>query len=333
MTAPGEEAQHNPSRKWDMKTAMLIAAAIVAAAVLPAAYGQSATTKLALPTGVVGMPDGGGWGTYEELFKVCEPDKDQLKKFADIEARRKADTQDKQKALQKAQQAFTKEWWAPKDAAAAKAATEAQAQYTDLFNALNQINGKALADTLAVLTVEQKAKWQEYVALKAVKARYANVTFTDPQWDKIIEACEKLLKDSSLRRGRLIGELYAKVNAILTPEQKAKRLLATGRYAEMDKVCHFTPEQIDKLVAIEGDRYKAVADLQARLYPQKMLVFQAEREAMAAGGNEALSAVQPMWQEMNKHYSELDTQFEDKVQTVMTDQQKAAWAGASTPKK
>jgi hypothetical protein len=67
-----------------MKKATLTAAAIVAMAwILPAAYGQSASTQPVLPTGFMFLP-GGGWGSYEEFFKVCELDKDQLKKASDI---------------------------------------------------------------------------------------------------------------------------------------------------------------------------------------------------------------------------------------------------------
>ena len=296
-----------------------LAVTLVAMAwILPAAYGQSAATQPVLPSGFMSLP-GGGWGSYEEFFKVCELDKDQLKKAADIEVKRRADFERSQKAFQTAGQEYSKAQ-ADKDAIAT---ADAQAQILKASAAMNECYYRAQADTLTVLTPEQKARWRQYVAMKEIKARYAAVKLADEQWDKVMDACEKLSKDSTLR----IGELYEKVNALLTREQKAKWILANARYAEMEKVCHFTPEQIDKLTTIEGERCKTTAELR----DQKELIFKAEREAMAAGDRN-LVMVQPMWQDWNKRDSEADDKVERKTQGLLTDMQKAAWKDASVNK-
>ena len=302
-----------------MKKATLTATVIVAIAwVLPAAYGQSAATQPALPTGFMSLP-GGGWGSYEDFFKVCELDKDQLKKASDIAARRNRDVQNATKAFQKAKEAYDKAA-ANKDAALMEAA---QAQITQASLGINEGFRKAETDTLAVLTPEQKARWRQYVALKEIKARYAAIKLTDEQWDNVVDAAQKLSKDSTLR----IGDLYEKVNALLAPDQKAKWIFAAARYAEMDKVCHFTPEQIDKLAAIEGKRCKTTAELRA----QQELLFKAEREAMAAGDRNIVS-VQPMWQEWHKRDSEADEKMDQKIRGLLTDKQKTAWKDAGGDK-
>jgi hypothetical protein len=182
---------------------------------------------------------------------------------------------------------------------------------------------KAQAETLALLTPDQKARWRQYVALKEIKARYAAIKLTDEQWDKVMDAAEKIAKDSMLR----IGDLYEKVNALLTPEQKAKWLFSNYRYAEMDKVCHFTPEQIDKLTALEGERCKTAAELRA----QQELLFKAEREAMSAGDRNIVSVL-PMWQEWHKRKSEADEKTDQKIQEMLTDKQKIAWKDAAVSK-
>jgi Spy/CpxP family protein refolding chaperone len=300
------------------ETTLTVAAIVAMAWTLPAAYGQPAATQPVLPSGFMSLP-GGGWGSYEEFFKVCELDKDQLKKVSDIELKRRADFQNSEKAFQKAQKASTKAQ-ADNDA---NALAETQANGIKASVAMITNFHTAQGDILAVLTPRQKASWREYVTLKDVKAHYGGIQFTDPQWDKIMDACEKLAKDSTLK----LGEIYAKVNAILTPEQKAKWLFANARYAEMEKVCHFTPEQIDKLVPIEGERCKTEAELRG----QKELIFKAEREAMAAGDRNIVT-VQPMWQDWNKRNSEADEQVEQKIQSLLTDKQKAAWKNASVNK-
>lgn len=302
-----------------MKKAALTAAAIVAMVwILPAAYGQAAATQPVLPSGFMSLP-GGGWGSYEEFFKVCELDKDQLKKVAAIETNRRADLQNVEKAIKEAGQAYEKAK-ADKDAAGMEAAQ------TDIVKAsvgMTEGHWKALAETLAVLTPEQKARWRQYVALKDIKALYAAIKLTDEQWDKVIDAAGKIAKDSTLR----IGDLYEKVNALLTPEQKAKWLFSHSRYAEMDKVCHFTPEQIGKLTAIESERCKTAAELRA----QQELLFKAEREAMSAGDRNIVS-VQPMWKEWHSRNSDAEAQCDKKISEALTNQQKTDWKKAGVYK-
>lgn len=302
-----------------MKKAAFTAAVIVAVAwILPAAYGQSASTQPVLPTGFMFLP-GGGWGSYEEFFKVCELDKDQLKKASDIEVNRRANLQSVEKAAKEAVQAYEKAK-TDKDAAGMEAA---QIDIVKASVGRTEGHWKAQAETLAVLAPQQKTRWRQYVALKDIKARYAAIKLTDEQWDKVMDAAEKVAKDSTLR----IGDLYEKVNALLTSEQKAKWLFSNSRYAEMDKVCHFTPEQIDKLVPIEGERCKMAAELRA----QQELLFKAEREAMAAGDRNIVS-VQPMWQEWHKRDGDADEKVDRGIQGLLTDKQKAAWKDATAGK-
>jgi Spy/CpxP family protein refolding chaperone len=307
-----------------MKKAAWTVLTIVAMAwTLPAADAPSPATKsaLALPTGFFSMT-GGGWGTYEDLFKVCELDKSQLSKVADIEAQRKAAVKDKDKALTTAQQAFISAWVSKDKDAIAKT----QTVYSELWKVVNDAAAKTQAQTLAVLTPQQKAKWMEYVALKSVKTMYyADVKFTDKQWDTIMELYEKMAKDSSVPSDQLIYKFNMKINDILTPEQKAKRIMAT-RYAMMDKTVHFTPEQIAKLVKIEDDRNKATVEIQDKINARLAQSQKTFADAQASGSPDALAAAQAQWADIYKPLTDLNTQLDGEVQTVMTEKQKTAWA-------
>ena len=53
-------------------------------------------------------------------------------------------------------------------------------------------------------------------------------------------------------------QLNARIEGILTPAQKVQKLLAT-RYRAMNDACHFTDEQMLKIVKIEDQR--------ARIWP------------------------------------------------------------------
>jgi Spy/CpxP family protein refolding chaperone len=293
---------------------------------LPAAYGQSPATQPALPSGAISLPGMAGVSaTYDDLFKVCELDKDQLSKAADIEARRVATVKDKQKAIQEAEEAFKKALTAKdKDAI-----TQTARKCTEVRMAVFEASAKVQADVLALLTAQQKAKWQEYTTLKFVKLRYHDVKFTDEQWDKIMDAYAKLARNSSARPERIIPKLCIIIDGLLTPDQRAKRLMA-GQYATMNKVCHFTDEQIKKLVKIEDDRTKAFVALQEKLSPQRDQLDAAWQAAQASGDADAMASVQKQYSDLYRQTHELNKQFDDQVgQGVLTDKQKAAWAEES----
>ena len=286
-----------------------------------AVSAQSPATQPAMPSGFVIAP-GGGWGTYEEMFKVCELSKDQLEKVAKIEARRAAASKDKEKPFMEAQ----KDLFAANAGKDANIMAKAQAKYMELNNAVNEQRTKAQDETLAVLTREQKAKWQEYTALKYIKTWYGNIKFSEQQWDKIMELYEKLSKDPTVaEQNNLVSALYRKVLGILTPEQKAKRLMAT-QYAWMDRACHFTKEQIDKIVKIEDQRGKETVDVAEKVAPSMAQVQKESAAAYASGDPDGIAAAQARWAELNKPYADLNKKYEDKVQSLLTEKQKTAWA-------
>jgi Spy/CpxP family protein refolding chaperone len=280
----------------------------------------SQTSKPALPSGYVTVP-GGGWGTYEEMFKVCELTKDQLEKVAKIEALRVLAMKDKEKELKAAQDGYL----ASNSSKDPDVMAKAQAKYMELYNAVNAERTKAQNETLAVLTREQKAKWQEYTVLKSVKLWYGDIKFSEQQWDKIMALYEKLAKDPAVaEQNNLVNVFNSKVRDILTPEQKAKRLMAT-QYAWMDRACHFTKEQIEKLVKIEDERAKESADVAEKLAPMMAQAQPMWAKAYASGDPDASAAAQAQWAEIYKPYTDLNKKYQDKVQALLTEKQKTAW--------
>jgi Spy/CpxP family protein refolding chaperone len=310
-------------------TKMLTAIAVAAVWALPSygqsrssiqpAVGQSPTTKPAAPSGYVYIA-GAGNGTYQDLFKVCELTAEQQKKILDLEAR-KAKVIDENKAATKAAQDAMTKAQADKDH---DALTKAIAQYQAVVKPAWEAQQKAQAELAAVLTPEQKAKWQEYTILNYVKQWQKGVKFTDAQWDKIIEAYEKLAKDSKVQSWQITMKLNAIIDGILTPEQKAKKLLAT-KYALMNQSVHFTDEQVKKMVKIEDERAKELAELQANNAARQSELQQAAQEAYKSGDKDALAAVQTGFVDLNKTYTDLGKKFDDHVQATLTDTQKTAW--------
>jgi Spy/CpxP family protein refolding chaperone len=289
-------------------TKMLTVIAVAAAWIVPQAMGQSPTSKPAAPVYIPGA----GAGTYQDLFKVCELTAEQQKKILDLEAA-KAKVIDENKAATKAAQDAMTKAQADKDHAAL---TKAIAQYQAAYKPAWEAQTKAQAELAAVLTPEQKAKWQEYTILNYVK-----------QWQrgvKIIEAYEKLAKDPKIQTWEITMNLNAKIEEILTPEQKAKKLLAT-KYALMDKSVHFTDDQVKKMVKIEDEHAKELAELQANNAARQNELQQAAQEAYKSGDKDALAAVQTGYMDLNKTYTDLNNIFNDQVQATLTGTQKAAW--------
>ena len=293
--------------------------AMAAAWIVSPAMGQAPTSKPAAPSGYVNVTNA-GYGSYEDLFNVCELTAEQKKSLLDIDAARAKVVNDAQAAGKGFQEAISK-------AQAAKdndAMNKAIAKYNEANKPVYGAYQKAQAQIDKVLTPEQKAKWQEYTALKAVKQWQQGVKFSEDQWDKIIEAYEKLAKDPTVQFWEITMKLNAKIDGILTPEQKAKKLLAT-RYSLMNQSVHFTDEQVKKMVKIEDQRAKEMADLQAKNADRQSELQQAAQEAYKSGDKDALAAVQAGYSDFYRTYTDLNKTYDDQVQALLTETQKTAW--------
>ncbi len=306
-----------------MKTAVWTAIAAAAMLVASAGRGQSPTSKPALPLGYVTIKDA-GYGTFEDLFKVCELTAEQQKKILDIGAAKTKAVKDALASRNAIRDAVNKARAEGDKDALTKAIAKEKESYKPIVDA----DTKAQADNDKVLTVEQKAKWREYTTLKSVKLLYADVKFTDAQWDKIMAAYEKLAKDPSNSYWLIRIKLNAKINDILTREQKAKRLLDTRKYALLNKSVHFTDDQVQKLVQIEDDRVKEISELEAKNAAKQAELQQALQDAQS-GDKDALAAAQSDLAQLNKTYADANQKYNDKVQAILTDTQKTAWQKAT----
>ncbi len=313
-----------------MKTTLTVIA-MAAAWLVPQAIGQTPnpnpTSKPAAPSGATNLTGSGygnimragsghirgagywniteeGYGTSEDLIKVCDLTADQKRQLLDIEAAKtkvrndndpreatKVYRDDLNKGLASGDNDARAKAIA-KYAAARKTITEA---YAKAQAKIDEANTKARHQIDILLTPEQKAKWKEYTILKDVKQLQQDyqIAFSDQQWDKIMEAYEKLAKDPEIKFSELVMKLAAKIEGILTPEQKAKRLLANPRYAMMNKTVHFTDEQVNKLVKIEDERDKEIAEVRAK--------------------------------DDGTTYNGSAKNYDDQVQAILTGQQKTAW--------
>ena len=293
-----------------VKTTLTVIA-IAAVWIVPQAIGQSLTRKPAAPSGMGQSPTsqpaapldvnitGVGSGTYEELFKVCEFAPEQQKKILDIEDRRAKVATDVEEAVK-----------------AAKDRSSRNKAGKPLYEAI----AKSQGELDKTLTVEQKAKWQEYVILRTLKQTYSCAKLSDEQWNKVMDAYEKLAKDSSAKPWKIMNKLRARIGEMLTPEQKAKMLLTT-RYGQMNKVCKFTEEQIKRLVRIEEDRNKEQDNFGAKSEE----IQKALKDANQSGDSDAIANLRKQSTEISNTYRELNKKYDDEAQNVLTDQQKAAW--------
>jgi Spy/CpxP family protein refolding chaperone len=135
-----------------------------------------------------------------------------------------------------------------------------------------------------------------------------------------MDAYEKLAKDSSAKPWKILNKLRTRIEEILTPAQKARMLLTT-RYGAMNKVCNFTEEQIKMLVQIEEDRNKE----QDNFGTKSAEIQKALQDANQSGDSDAIANLQKQSAELSNTYRELNKNYDDKAQNVLTDKQKAAW--------
>jgi Spy/CpxP family protein refolding chaperone len=277
------------------------------------------TTKPGTPSAFLGIP-GVGNGTYEEFFKVCELRPDQQKKILEIEAARKVEAKEKQDAYKAAQDAL-QEAYKNKDN---DGWVKHSAELRDTGAAVGEYYKKAQVDIMAVLTKEQKAKWQEYTTLKSIKFWNADVKFTDEQWNKIIEAYETLAKDATLRPEDIMYKLNQKVGALMTPDQKADRSFRM-RYGYMAKVCKFTDDQVKKIHELEKARIKETDGWNSDNADELAKLQKAMPEAYNSGDKDAIAAIQKQYSDLYKPLTDINKRYDDKVQALLTDPQRADW--------
>jgi Spy/CpxP family protein refolding chaperone len=261
-------------------------------------------------------------GTMEDLVSVCNVSAEQQKKIQDIEAARVKFTTETTPLLQAAGQNVMKAYAGKDPDAITKAQKESKGIYTKYTDQYN----KARKDTLAVLTPNQKTKWLEYTTLKGIKSWLSNSGYklSDAQWDKVLDAYEKLA-NSSTPPDQIWMKLWNKLMAeIITPRQKAERS-AAWRFGGMEKVCHFTDPQTQKILTIEEARAKAHDELEKQTHDDFAEMQKGWMEIYQSGDQNALAQVQKQYAEYNKPFVDLNKQYDDKVQALLTDKQKAAW--------
>ena len=245
---------------------------------------------------------------------------DQVQKIKDIQARSAKAAADAQETVKKAMDELNKTL-ASKDQAVRDAALK---KYSAALKPTWDAYTKGQTEVAAVLTHDQADKWKEYAVLKSIKQWYAGVKFTEDQWDKVMDTYEKLAKDPNLAFWDLSMKLKTKVDELLTPPQKAQRLLA-GRYHDMNAACHFTDDQMLKIVKVEDQRAQAVADLQQKNSTTLNELTAAAQAAYASNDKDVLATVQKGYADMNKGYTDLNAKLDDQVQSLLTDTQKQAW--------
>ena len=189
------------------------------------AVSVALTASLALADGPVATPTA---PSIAPLDAVCNLTDQQKQQVATIDATLldavrtyRAANDEKIAAAQEAVSAARK-------AGDAEALATAQANLLALLTPLAQYSQTHHADLMAVLTTEQKARWDEHMAVRQMKSIFGPLKLTDQQIAQIKAAYQDLIKDTSLTRTALLTKLATKITTdILTDKQKARYAKAT----------------------------------------------------------------------------------------------------------
>ena len=132
-------------------------------------------------------------GAHAQMARICDLSEEQQKKIAELNAKTKeamkafrAENGEKMKEIRervtKARESQDKE-----------AARSATAEMRALYTKQNEIISKGQADIMAVLTAEQKAAWDEYTAINALKGWFKAAKLTDEQLAQVKAEYVKLV--------------------------------------------------------------------------------------------------------------------------------------------
>jgi len=232
---------------------------------------------------------------HAQMVKVCGLSEDQQKKISDLMAERgkalkafQEENKDKYKALSEA----------AKKARESKDKEAARKAWKDMgaLNAQrNEIMKKSQAAVLAVLTDEQRAKWDEYNVLRSVQGRFRGVKLTEEQMAKIkaeyVKAAAGADMSDQKARQKVIRDLAVKVgDEILTDDQKAtvaahrvlrrfyrvKPKLSDEQFAKVKAACAKALAGVDKTK--RGAAEKAMRDVAKQV--REEILTDAQRESL-----------------------------------------------------
>jgi Spy/CpxP family protein refolding chaperone len=178
--------------------------------------GVPATQPTTAPTGKPVIP-----ASIKALDGVCNLTADQATQaikltddFQKVVAEFKAANSDKAKELRQAILDAKKK----ADAAVeAKAKADLQALYAPMEQTAKDYS----SSLMAMLTPDQKAKWDEFRAIQAIKGIYGPAKLTDKQIDQVKAARKKIIADGAAGFDQIMIALVGKMSDILTPEQQA----------------------------------------------------------------------------------------------------------------
>lgn len=235
-------------------------------------------------------------GAHAIMAKVCELSEEQAGRIAELMAAR-------QKALKAWEEAHAEKNKAARDALKAArdakdkdAAAKARDELSALRKARDEIVSKSQAEIMAVLTDEQKARWDRYHAVQAVKRRFRTVEFSDEQVKQIEALCAKAeMPDASDRKARsaALDRLYAQVSKdVLTDSQRLD--IAMGMIKAMFRKAELTDEQLAKIKGAYVEHMSGVdpADAKARRAAMRKLQAEVREKVLTDAQREALKKLQ-----------------------------------------
>ncbi|KKL67080.1 hypothetical protein LCGC14_2138570 [marine sediment metagenome] len=191
-------------------------------------------------------------GMHARMAEVCGLSEDQQKQIAGINTERgkarKAhyeETKDQVAALREAMKKA-------KESKDKEANAKARKEYSALSAKGRDLDKKFVTQIMAVLTPEQKVKWDEYQFVLAVKRKFRAAKLTDEQVNKVkalyVKEAAVLAGADKKAKAAARNKLYAKVSQeILTEEQRTAVAVAglVGRYRKLK----LTDDQLAQLKA------------------------------------------------------------------------------------
>ena len=279
-----------------LMTVLAVAAVLgTAAGVLQAEQGQDAPKQRKRPQRKPRQKRPLLRGMHAQMIKVCDLSEDQQKRIAELAAERSKALKDFNTENAEKIKALSDEQKKAREAKDKEALKKARDEYSALRAKQNEITKKSQDDIMAVLTPEQKAKWDEYQAVLTVKRRFRGIELTEDQVAKIKAAYVKTAAgaDMTTEKGRrgAYAKLYAEVQKeVLTEEQRTTVAVGyiTGRYRRLklteDQVAQIKAAYVKATTGVNMDDRKAAAEAMNKLTEQIRtdILTDAQREQVKA---------------------------------------------------
>ena len=217
------------------------------------------------------------FGEQAEMAVVCELTEGQQKRIADLNRERQTATERFDETNRKKFAAIQADLDAARRRNDKAAAARAQEELNALNAEKNEIYRQSQADILAVLTPQQRARWNEARVMKALRQQFPGIEFSEEQLARLHTEYLQAVSGGDASADQVRWSVTQRLSELMNKElltEDQKTLLALQPVLSRYQKITFTAPQLERIKAVYRQQMAAkTADIRTSAILKKVAEF------------------------------------------------------------